>query len=173
MVIIPTTPTYALGVESELLEDCANVGMSCVSSQDDTPSSFLEPWEYDEIEELPVIKRRLTEIILIQFQGSLIKEDDQYLRFRIGNDDIEFYFPQQDNLVHFRSSPQNGTFDWWRNRRRLESLRISLGLENITVLRNRTSPLSLFQTPFDEFGPSAVDTDKIIENNGITSRQFR
>lgn len=165
-----------LGLTQGLLSECPPSTITCVSSQDDFPTSFLEPWEYDE--PCPVLLNRLLDLVLSLPHSSLVAEQPQYLRFEIQTpfnkvDDLEFFFPDDDRVVHFRSARRDGSFEFWANRRRLEHIRQLLGLEQVPVLRNRTSKLGLFETPFDSFGPSAVDVDAIIGNHGIGSRAVR
>lgn len=169
--------THALGVGDGLLDNCQPARISCVSSQDDTPTSFLEPWEYEE--ELPSLQERLVAAIMLEPRASLVARQPRYLRFEIPTnipklvDDLEFFFPPLDNVVHFRSSRRDRSFDFLLNRRRLDRLRLKVGLAQITVLRNRISALSIFESPFDAFGPSAVDVDAIIDRRGIGSRVVR
>lgn len=173
---LPVALTSALGVENDLLTDCQSIGVSCVSSQDDTPASFLEPWEYDE--DLTHLQNRLISILQRDYRASLLVRESRYLRFEIALsstaiDDLEFFFPIQDNIVHFRSARRSRAFDFLQNRRRLDAVRKKAQLVQIPVLRNRMSSFKIFETPFDEFGPSAVDVDALIENESLGARPVR
>lgn len=174
--LLPVPPACGLGVKNDLLADCQSGGVSCVSSQDDTPASFLEPWEYDE--DVAHLQDRLISAVQLDYHASLVLREPRYLRFEIplaaaAVDDLEFFFPSQDNIVHFRSARRGYAFDFWRNRRRIDAIRSKVGLVQIPVLRNRMSPMKMFETPFDEFGPSAVDVDALIDNGGLGSRPVR
>lgn len=171
-----TPPLPPLGLHNNLLTECPPV-LSCIISQDDIPTSFLEPWEYDE--PLSVLLPRLLKQVTQDIPtAQLIVQQARYIRFQIpvrGDvvDDLEFFFPDDDRIVHFRSARRGGAFDWWENRMRLNRLRMKLGLVQIPVLRNRIGRLGVFETPFDRFGPTAVDVDSIIERGGPGSRPVR
>lgn len=179
----PSLPALALGVHNGVLAECVPPRLSCISSQDDAPASFLEPWQYDpERENIADVRARLLELILEEPGARLLESGPQYVRFVIdvpffngggGVDDIELYFPDNDAIVHFRGEAHGSRFDLWRNRRRMNSLRVRAGLEAVPVLRGRSSVFRLFESPFDEFGPSAVDVDAIIRNGGVGSRPLR
>lgn len=176
--LLPVTPVFAsgLGVRNELLAECQSGSVSCVSSQDDAPSSFLEPWEYDE--NLNQLQERLISIVQMEPHAYLVAREARYLRFEIVHsttavDDLEFFFPSQDNVVHFRSARRDGSFDFLLNRRRMDRIRQKARLVQIPVLRNRRSSLNIFETPFDAFGPSAVDVDALIDNDSLGTRPVR
>lgn len=104
----------------------------------------------------------------------MLESTANYLRFELnGPDDMEFYFPDGDKIVHFRSGRRDSSYDFGSNRRHLETIRKKLGLAPVPVLRNRVRRFWLFETPFDNFGPSAVDVDAIIDNRGISSRPVK
>lgn len=145
--------------------------------------SFLEPWQYDpERVTVQDLRAKLIKLILEEPGARLVESGEQYVRFKINIplfntggavDDVELYFPDDDAIVHFRSEARAHRFDMWRNRRRMNTLRVRAGLEAVPVLRGRSSVFRLFESPFDEFGPSAVDVDAIIRNGGIGSRPPR
>lgn len=187
-VSINVKPTISLGVYDGILNECLPARITCISSQDDAPVSFLEPWQYDvdnngtSSSSRTNIENKLKLIILSLPGSSLVEEEDfdgMYMRFEIkvppfGIDDVELYFPTDDNVVHFRSEVRGGVrFDGWRNRNRMNDIRIKAGLEAIPVLRGRSSILGVFESPFDEFGPTAADVDAIIERGGVSSRPSR
>lgn len=173
---LPIAPSFGLGVQNELLSDCQAATVSCVSSQDDTPSSFMEPWEYDE--DVNELQARLIAIVKSEPHTSLVVREARYLRFEVKpsattTDDVEFFFPSQDNVVHFRSARHGGSFDFLQNRRRIDRIRQKAKLVAIPILRNRIPSINIFETPFDGFGPSAVDVDALIENNSLGTRTVR
>lgn len=178
----PNSVSHALGVRDGVLSECIPARLCCVSSQDDAPKSFLEPFFYDTPTNTKAVRDTLEKLILAEPGARLIERDGQYSRFEInvpfsnsggGIDDLELFFPDDDNVVHFRSEARAAKFDGWRNRRRMNSLRVKARLEAVPVLRGRSSFFGLFESPFDEFGPSAADPDVIIEKGGISSRATR
>jgi len=71
-------------------------------------------------------------------------------------DDAEWYFvdPTSDAVIEFRSARRGNKGDNGANARRMERIRIALGLEKVPVLRNRRRALFFMESPLDAFGPS-------------------
>lgn len=92
---------------------------------------------YDESESIAAVNDRL---VCAEFSTTSVLGDHIV-------DDVQFYFTPNDNTIQFRSvrsgsdsgSRYFGTLlpDFGEGRRRLEDIRISLGLEEVPVLRNR------------------------------------
>ncbi|CAN0421121.1 unnamed protein product [Ectocarpus fasciculatus] len=132
---------------------------TCVSSQDDRPYPFMEPWAYDGPFERSMSRLRN----YLEFNGAkVIASSPRYLRveFEAANaipasvDDAEFYFTPGDALVQFRCARRNGPTDFGANRRRMDGIRQALKFESIPVLRNRKRALFFGESPIDSFGPS-------------------
>ncbi len=167
----------ALGAKNGILWDCFPATTACISSQDDTPLSFMEPWQYEE--DALIVFKRIRDVI-IEEGGSVIDYAFPYLRarfevrgpplYRSEQDEIEFYFTKGDNIIQFRSDGvKHPKFDFFRNRKRLERLRQKTGLDSVTVLRGRQRKFLFFETPFDDFGPSLPGIDDLIENQSDVS----
>ena len=154
----------------------------CVSSQDDRPAYFANPWEYDG-SSYEVAKGKIMSYISRKYSSDLytLQEDNErYLRyaFSVGKqtnqqDILEFYFTPNDALVQFKSErktiddkkkKENILTDFQVNAKRLESIRIGLGFEMVPILRNRRRTFIFGESPFDSFGPSTVQFEKIIDN---------
>ena len=105
-ILGPTVPTLAdmnrlappkLGVRSDgsLFPCPKNNFDGCISSQDDEPSVFIAPWEYDG--SFDAIKSKLKEMVLGSIKYSnLVTDSDRYLRFKI--DDNKSMF---ENLIYY------------------------------------------------------------------------
>ena len=118
-------------------------------------------------------------------------------------DEVQFYFTPNDNTIQFRSvrnsvrsgsGSGSGYFgyllpDFGEGRRRLEDIRVSLGLEEVPVLRNRYGSSQLFEhiihtymhlsrymntftrrrvlffveSPFDTFGPPTIQFERLVD----------
>ena len=133
-------------------------GNSCVSSQDDRPNYFQAPWEYDGSFEN--IKGKLMRFVLSLPNIKLIADDGRYVRFvcvddRAGTtDDLEFYFPENDSIIQYRSCRRGDDLtDFGANRNRIDLIKRTLRLDNIAVLRNRRRAFLFGESPFDTFGP--------------------
>ena len=156
-----------------LFPDCS---AACVSSQDDRPSVWDNPWIAEE--EPRKAMKRLRSLVEKKFGGRVVLEDDRYLaaqfvsRGPLGGevvDDAEWYFAPNDVLVQFRAARRGETpSDFGANRDRMEKLRIALGWEKVEVLRNRRRALVVVESPFDSFGPATYDRDEY----GFTNRDL-
>jgi len=146
-----------------LFDDCPAADV-CVSSQDDRPQSWDNPWAFDgSVADGYKALRRLVEGKL---GGRIVAEDGQrYMRAEfeatspLGTaiDVAEFFFAPNDSLVQFRAARRGDAGflgDSGANRKRLEKARIALGWEKVPVLRNRRRALVVAESPFDSFGPA-------------------
>lgn len=150
-----------LGVKDELLQLCPDswVVGGCVASQDDRPQYFLPPWAYEGDWER--VKENILTYVSLKLSPVNIESDERYLRFEFVDsesgqiDDCEFYFTVGDDTIQYRSARRgSGVSDFNKNRNRIESIRIGLGLENIEVLRSRGNAFKFLESPIDSFGPS-------------------
>ena len=133
-------------------------GSSCVSSQDDRPNYFLAPWEYDGSFEN--MKGKLVRFVLSLPNNKLVSDEGRYTRFVFVDDnagttdDLEFYFPENDSIIQYRSCRRGDDLtDFGANRNRIELIKKTLRLDNIAVLRNRRRAFLFGESPFDTFGP--------------------
>lgn len=152
-----------LGVWDGLLADCPHGGLGgmggsgCVSSQDDTPGSFAEPWDYSEApmsslnyEDQMRMLRPAIELVCAKRgdKVDVVLEKDRYLRvlFKDGKTSEksigEFYFTPDDTTVQFRlASSADSSLTSYRNMERAEMIRKQLRYTKIPVLRNRKRSL--------------------------------
>ena len=211
---------YSFGIDSQgSFNICPGssyslVASNCVSSQDDRPQYFLEPASYDG--SWITTKNKLLKYLL-SIPGITILGDSNedrskestyvHVKFAVntgnsGNeetyDESEFYFPPNDNIMHFRSLRQQrpsfsatGLSDEdtnpysyiinsksgfqsidvsQSNRKRMEMVIKKLNLEYIPVLRNRKSMFGI-ETPFDSFGPPTVIFDHNIDGDAESNKQ--
>ena len=94
-------------------------------------------------------------------------------------DEVQFYFTPNDNTIQFRSvrhrrgssSGSGGGVlfgglgsDFGEARRRLEDIRIALGLEEVPVLRNRRRVLFFVESLFDTFGPPTIQFERLVDS---------
>lgn len=116
-----------LGVQEGKLAPCPN-SPNCVSSQSEDPRHKIDPIEYT----APVAeaKAALLEVIRSMEGTKVIADDPTYIRteFHLGGffgyvDDVEFWFDQEAQVIHFRSSSRLPYYDWEVNRDRMEAIR--------------------------------------------------
>ena len=154
-----------LGVWDGLLADCPHgkldmkSGAGCVSSQDDTPGVFAEPWDYSEApndsmdyqDQMRLLKPSI-ELVCSKRGDSVqyLVEDGRYLRVIFTDNKTkeksvgEFYFTPNDSTVQFRIgtlTPGGGSAGIisasLKNIERAEMIRKQCRYTKIPVLRNR------------------------------------
>lgn len=170
-----------LGVIDGTLKFCPPGGQACVSSQDDRPPGFTEPWDWSDSDETPESAKNRLEAAVLFGSGlaegesvSVLQSSPRYLHVLVTNkksgaqDDMEFFLPKNDVTVQLRASRRSvagatGSSpvpDFGANARRLETIRKSLKWTKIPVLRNRRRTFVFLETPFDTFGPvTGVDPE--------------
>ncbi|KAG7361082.1 hypothetical protein IV203_036182 [Nitzschia inconspicua] len=170
-----------LGVWDGILADCPHTtaifGAGCVSSQDDTPGLFAEPWDYsdnpinqslDYSKQMQLLRPTVEQVCARRGdQCQVVLQDDRYLRMSIvdsksGEQSIaEFYFTPNDTTVQFRIGSVKASnvvlqASSLRNIERSELFRKEMRYEKIPVLRNRKRSLIFFESEMDTFGPGSA-----------------
>ena len=177
-----------LGVWDGLLADCnhsvdhnTNIrffgggggSAGCVSSQDDTPGIFAEPWDYSESNSLDWQEQIKVLIPAIQLvcakrgdDVQIVRREGRYLRVlftdRLGEQSTgEFYFTPNDTTVQFRLAAERAggsgsSSSSLRNMERAEMIRKKMGYLKLPVLRNRKRTLFVVESDLDTFGPGSA-----------------
>lgn len=167
-----TAERWLGGPAAGLFPDCS---VACVSSQDDRPAVWDNPWVAED--EPNVAMKRLRRVVEQKLGGRVVLDDGLYLtaeftsRGPLGGevvDDAEWYFAPNDVLVQFRAARRGDSPDFGANRARMEKARIALGWSKVEVLRNRRRALVVVESPFDSFGPATYDRDEY----GFTNRDI-
>ena len=116
----------ALGLKNNLLLSCPK-SPNCVLSQVSDPKHQIHPIHYTSSVE--IAKEMLNQVILSMVDTRIITQNKVYwhvefttrwLRFI---DDVEFYFPESEALIHLRSASRSGYWDLGVNRKRVEEIR--------------------------------------------------
>lgn len=140
----------------------------CVSSQDDRPRVWDNPWAYDGSEAEAM--RSLRAALVRRDDATVLETTPRYVRAAFASrsplgaprtDVIEWYLTPGDALIQFRAERLGGDADLGANRERLEKLRIQLGFEKVPVLRNRRRALIVIESPLDTFGPAEAERDAL------------
>jgi len=176
-----------LGVWDGLLADCPHgggmlfggtngggAGPGCVSSQDDTPGTFAEPWDYSETATLDWEEQSKRLLPAIERVTARRKGDSVRLIFRqgryarvvfqdgtTGEESVgEFYYTPDDTTIQFRlgvaaasSRSTPSLMLSYKNMERSEEIRKELGYLKLPVLRNRKRTLVFGESVLDTFGP--------------------
>ncbi|MFM6156145.1 MAG: DUF1499 domain-containing protein [Cuspidothrix sp.] len=134
-LIAPATSGAAnLGVESGHLSSCPP-SPNCVVSQNGDNQHAIAPITYHV--ERDKAKEIVLKVLTVVPRTEVIEQTDNYIhaisKSRIFKfvDDVEFYFPSNESVIHIRSSSRVGESDFGVNRTRLEQIRLALKDLNI------------------------------------------
>ena len=103
---------------------------NCVSSQSSDKARFIEPLQY--AGSLADARQKLIDILENTKRVRLVKVETDYIRAEFRSlifqfvDDVEFYFPPDQAIIHVKSASLKGYYDFGANRRRVEWLRAML-----------------------------------------------
>lgn len=121
------TPTN-LGIYHGKLNSCPDTP-NCVVSQTNDNSHYIEPLAYNGDRQQAY--DNLLKILSIVPNTEIIEQKDDYIRTQSASkimgfvDDSEFYFPPDEQVIHWRSASRLGESDLGVNRRRLEQIRLA------------------------------------------------
>lgn len=118
-----------LGVQDGQLSPCPATP-NCVVSQGADPDHTIAPIAYtrsrDDARDL------LTKVLGVVPRTEIVAQQENYLRVQSTSrlmgfvDDTEFYFPEDEPVIHIRAAARLGESDLGVNRRRLEQIRFAL-----------------------------------------------
>jgi uncharacterized protein (DUF1499 family) len=123
-----------LGVSDGHLASCP-ASPNCAVSQNADSKHFIEPITYHV--DRDTAKKTLLQVLTVVPRTTVKEETDDYIyalsKSRIFRfvDDVEFYLPKDENVIHMRSASRIGDSDLGVNRRRLEQIRLALRDLNI------------------------------------------
>ena len=120
------TPPSTLGLHNQRLAPCPDTP-NCVCSQYDSEKHAIAPFVYEgerqaAYDKLLAILGAGKRVRIISKQDNYIHAEFTSLVFRFV-DDVEFYFPTDQTIVHVRSASRIGHSDFGVNRKRVEHLR--------------------------------------------------
>ena len=100
---------------------------NCVSSQSAENARFIEPLHYagsraDARQKLINILEKIKRVRIVKAETDNIHAEFRSFIFRFV-DDVEFYFPHAETIIHIKSASRTGYYDFGANRRRVERLR--------------------------------------------------
>lgn len=121
--------TSDLGVDNIHLAPCPP-SPNCAVSQDADSQHSIDPIAYHV--DLKTARATLLKVLSVVPRTEVIQQTDNYIhalsKSRIFQfvDDVEFYFPANESVIHLRSASRLGDSDFGVNRRRLEQIRLAL-----------------------------------------------
>ncbi|HIK08579.1 MAG TPA: DUF1499 domain-containing protein [Trichormus sp. M33_DOE_039] len=123
-----------LGVQLGHLSACPMTN-NCVVSQDGDAKHAIDPIPYHV--DRDTARKTLLKVLTVVPRTEVLEEKENYIyaisKSRIFKfvDDVEFYFPPNESVIHMRSASRVGESDLGVNRRRLEQIRLALKDLNI------------------------------------------
>jgi len=131
-LIFPATTWAAsanLGVSDNHLAACPT-SPNCVVSQNADSKHAINPIPYHV--DRDTAKETLLKVLTVVPRTEVVENTDNYIhalsKSRIFKfvDDVEFYFPADENVIHIRSASRLGDSDLGVNRRRMEQIRLAM-----------------------------------------------
>jgi uncharacterized protein (DUF1499 family) len=117
-----------LGVENGKLAPCPE-SPNCVSTQADPSDEehYMAPLSYTT--SMEEARARVLDVVRSMSRTRVITEETRYLYVEFSTatlrfvDDVEFFFDEDEKLIHFRSASRLGYSDMGLNRRRMTQIR--------------------------------------------------
>ncbi|MGV0103954.1 DUF1499 domain-containing protein [Nostoc sp. DSM 114160] len=135
-LILPgaTWAASSLGVDNGHLSSCP-ASDNCVVSQNPDEKHAIDPIPYHV--DRNAAREILLKVISVVPRTEIVEQTDNYIhalsKSRIFKfvDDVEFYLPPNESVIHLRSASRVGKSDLGVNRRRAEQIRLALRDLNI------------------------------------------
>ncbi|MEM6752744.1 MAG: DUF1499 domain-containing protein [Cyanobacteria bacterium P01_C01_bin.38] len=128
LIIFPQS-TLAVGITENHLTACPT-SPNCVVSQNGDEKHAIEPIPYHV--DRDKAKETLLKVLTVVPRTEVVEETDNYIhalsksRIFKFTDDVEFYFPTDENVIHVRSASRVGESDLGVNKRRIEQIRLAM-----------------------------------------------
>lgn len=126
--------TWAMGVSNNHLTSCP-ASDNCVVSQNADAKHAIDPITYHV--DRDTARKALLKVLTVVPRTEVVEQTDNYIHavsksriFKFA-DDVEFYFPLDESVIHLRSASRIGESDLGVNRRRIEQIRLGMGDLNI------------------------------------------
>ena len=119
----------AVGINSDRLEPCPS-SPNCVVSVNGDEEHQIDPITYQG--DRATAKETLLKVLSVVPRTEVIDSTDNYIHAESTSrifkfvDDVEFYFPEDENVIHLRSASRVGESDLGVNRRRMEQIRLAM-----------------------------------------------
>lgn len=119
----------AIGLNDGQLSSCPS-SPNCVVSQNGDQEHTIEPIAYQS--DRATAKETLLKVLSVVPRTEVIDQTDDYIHTESTSrifkfvDDAEFYFPEDQNVIHVRSASRVGESDLGVNRRRIEQIRLAM-----------------------------------------------
>ncbi|MYL30677.1 MULTISPECIES: DUF1499 domain-containing protein [Halobacillus] len=114
-----------LGVKDGQLAACPS-SPNCVSTQTDQQDKKMDPLPFSE--DLETSKQVIKEVLHQMERTTVETETENYIHSIVKSkwmkfkDDVEFYFDEDQQVIHFRSASRTGYSDMGVNRKRMNGI---------------------------------------------------
>lgn len=118
-----------LGINQGQLTPCPSTP-NCVVSQGDDAGHHIEPLVYES--DRNTARENLIKVLSVVPRTVIVEQNENYIRAQSTSrifhfvDDVEFYLPPDEQVIHVRSASRVGESDLGVNRRRIEQIRLAL-----------------------------------------------
>ena len=132
-LVVPTA-ALAVGLEAGHLAPCPATN-NCVVSQNADAKHTIAPITYHGDRDTAL--KTLLKVLTVVPRTEVVEQTDNYIhalsksRIFKFTDDVEFYLPADESVIHIRSASRVGESDLGVNRRRMEQIRLALRDLNI------------------------------------------
>lgn len=128
-LIIVAPASAAIDLNNGQLEPCP-ASPNCVVSQNSDRDHQIEAITYQG--DRQAAKESLLKVLSVVPRTEIVEQTDDYIHAESTSrifkfvDDVEFYFPQAENIIQVRSASRVGESDLGVNRRRIEQIRLAM-----------------------------------------------
>lgn len=128
-LIFTASAFAAIGLDNDHLSACPS-SPNCVVSQNGDEEHKIEPITYKG--DRTAAQETLLKVLSVVPRTKVIDQTDNYIHSESTSrifkfvDDVEFYFPEAENVIHVRSASRVGESDLGVNRRRMEQIRLAM-----------------------------------------------
>lgn len=135
LILIFAFPAFSMAVSSNLgiangsLSPCPT-SPNCAVSQNADEAHYIEPLVYKI--DSDKAREALLKVLGVVPRTEIVEQTPNYIRAESKSrifkfvDDVEFYFPANERVIHVRSASRVGDSDLGVNRRRIEQIRLAL-----------------------------------------------
>lgn len=119
----------AIGIDNGQLAPCPS-SPNCVVSQAADEDHAIKPLTYQG--DRATAKANILKVLSVVPRTTVVDQTDDYIRSEAKSrlfkfvDDVEFYLPKDEQVIHVRSASRVGESDLGVNRRRIEQIRLAL-----------------------------------------------
>ena len=127
-LLCSSSATAAISI-NDPLDSCPS-SPNCVVSLNGDEEHKIDPISYQS--DRATAKETLLKVLSVVPRTEVIEDTDNYIHAESTSrifkfvDDVDFYFPEDEKVIHLRSASRVGESDLGVNRRRIEQIRLAM-----------------------------------------------